>query len=199
METRSITDDVTGKPLTEPAKVKIMIGDVTGELDLSPESHTALISLASGHGSGELAALLATLAPVTVKPARGRTAGGKRSGDSATDPDTGMTAEEMRAWGREHGHAVNERGRVPKDVKAAILAARGTVAKPAPVASADASGKPAGNPANVTVAPAQSDAKPAPVASADASGKPANVTVAPAPGASADASGKPAGKPATVK
>jgi hypothetical protein len=180
METRSITDDVTGKPLTEPAKVKIMIGDVTGELDLSPESHTALISLASGHGSGELAALLATLAPVTVKPARGRTSGGKRSGDSATDPDTGMTAEEMREWGREHGHAVNERGRVPKSVKAAILAARGTVPKPAPAAS----GKPAGNPANVTVAPAQSDAKPAPAASADAS---------------ADVSDKPAGKPATVK
>lgn len=142
MEIKLIVDDITGTEVTESEKIKLAVGDVTGTLDLSPESLAALRALASGDGAGALTALLA---PTTVRTSKPRT-GGKRSRDSAPDGETLMTAEEMRAWGREHGYVVNERGRVPKEVKAAILTARAGKPALAAVSAAPA-------------APAQSDAQ----------------------------------------
>ena len=158
MEVKTIIDDVTGLTADDATKTKITVGDVSGELDLSPESLAALRELASGGGSAALAALLAP-APVAARSTRPRS-GGKRSGDSAPHAETGMTAEEMRTWAAEHKMSVNPRGRVPKDVVAAIVAAQKSgkptlTAAPAsgktsaPDAGAGADVKPDGKPATV--------------------------------------------------
>lgn len=138
MEVKTIIDDVTGLTTDDATKTKITVGDISGTLDLSADSLAALRELASGNGSSALAALLAP-APITLRSTRPRS-GGRRSEDSAPNAETGMTALEMRAWAAEHKMSVNPRGRVPKDVVAAIVASQ-KAGKPT-LASATASGKP---------------------------------------------------------
>ena len=63
--------------------------------------------------SANAAALRDSLAPYVASGRRvgGRSSGGrgrKRAGDNRTP--------EIRAWAREHGHKVNERGRIPASV-----------------------------------------------------------------------------------
>ena len=105
-------DDVTGAELTESQEIKITVGDASGTLDLGPDSFAALVSLANGEGPAKLAALLAPhVAPVK----RGRKTSGTR--DGKPDATTGATPDEIRTWAKSQGIAVNERGRVPADVR----------------------------------------------------------------------------------
>jgi hypothetical protein len=112
-------DDLTGNSVVDAQEIKITIGDASGSLDLGPDSLDALTSLVNGEGPDKLRALLA---PPVIPAKR---ASGKRSGSRDGNPET--TA--IRQWAIEHGHAVNARGRVPAEVRAAYNAAHG--AKPA--------------------------------------------------------------------
>ncbi|WP_456093719.1 histone-like nucleoid-structuring protein Lsr2 [Nocardioides jensenii] len=50
-------------------------------------------------------------------------AGRRKAGSSASSGATGSNAAEVRAWARENGHDVPDRGRIPADVRAAYTAA----------------------------------------------------------------------------
>lgn len=128
-------DDVTGAELADSQEIPIKVGDVSGTLDLGPDSLAALISLANGEGPGKLAALLAPVAPVR----RGRKSGsGSGARDGKPDPVTGASPDDIRKWAATQGITVNARGRVPAEVREKYRVAH--AGKPAPAtASAPAS------------------------------------------------------------
>ena len=132
-------DDVTGAELTDSQEVPIKVGDVSGTLDLGPDSLAALISLANGEGPGKLSALLAPMTPAR----RGRKPGsGSGARDGKPDPVTGASPDDIRKWAATQGITVNARGRVPADVREKYRVAHAS--GPAP-ASAPASTRKTGN------------------------------------------------------
>jgi hypothetical protein len=98
----TLVDDIDGGPATET--VSFSLDGVAYEIDLS---------------DGNAARLRDALAPY-VGPARrrgGRAAGG--SGRGRRSRSANNRTAQMRAWARENGHQVHERGRIPADISAA--------------------------------------------------------------------------------
>jgi hypothetical protein len=100
-------------------------GSMLGELLTQLKSFVDAGTRVSGRRGRRAAAV--TAAP--SRPARAR--GGASAGASPKRSDLSA----VRAWARENGRAVSERGRIPGDLLAAYDAAHGTAA-PAPAASA---------------------------------------------------------------
>ena len=103
------TDDVTGKEADDITTHTILVDGAGVEIDLSPETHDRLLEVLHPFLSAEGA-----------RRVRGgvATAGtkGKRRGAAASG--SGDTAQ-IRAWAKENGHEVNDRGRVSAEVREA--------------------------------------------------------------------------------
>ncbi|MEV0370570.1 Lsr2 family protein [Streptomyces sp. NPDC050636] len=98
------TDDLTGEESSEAATHTIALDGVTYEIDLGPDSYDKLLEavgpfLKAGRKSGR------------VRKPRKAAAGGD---------DTSA----IRAWAKENGYQVNDRGRVPADIREAYQQAR---------------------------------------------------------------------------
>lgn len=76
------------------------------------------IDLTSAHA----AELREALAPY-VGHARKSGSGGRRTRSSSTSSSSGPAAADVRAWGRENGYDVPERGRIPAELREAYDAA----------------------------------------------------------------------------
>ena len=102
-----LEDDIDGGPASET--VQFSLDGVAYEIDLN---------------DANAARLRDTMAPY-VGPAR-RT-GGRSTSGRARGRGRGRhnRTAEIRAWARENGHKVNERGRVPADIVAAYEKSRG--------------------------------------------------------------------------
>ncbi|GAA2556969.1 MULTISPECIES: histone-like nucleoid-structuring protein Lsr2 [Streptomyces] len=100
------TDDLTGAESDEVGTHTFSLNGVYYEIDLTPENYDKLD---------------AALRPFIENGRKqGRTKGAPRVRRSAAE---GPSAEEVRAWARENGFAVNGRGRVPREVREAFEAA----------------------------------------------------------------------------
>ncbi|MEU3855248.1 Lsr2 family protein [Streptomyces sp. NPDC029554] len=100
------TDDLTGAESSEVTTHTFSLNGVNYEIDLTPENYDKLDD---------------ALRPFIEKGRkRGRAKGTGRVRRGSTD---GPSAEEVRAWARENGHQVNDRGRVPKEIRDAFDAA----------------------------------------------------------------------------
>ena len=100
-----LVDDIDGNDASET--VSFALDGVDYEIDLSDEHAAQLreaLALYIGHGR--------------------RTGGRRRSGRrSSAAPEGGPSAADIRAWARENGYEVPERGRVSAEVREAYAAA----------------------------------------------------------------------------
>ncbi|MFJ2203404.1 Lsr2 family protein [Streptomyces violaceusniger] len=97
------TDDLTGEENPEAATHILALDGVTYELDLGPDSYDQLLE---------------AMAPFTRV--------GRKTGKGRKDVRKGALGEttaRIRAWAKENGFAVSERGRVPADVHEAFAKA----------------------------------------------------------------------------
>ncbi|MFH8349204.1 Lsr2 family protein [Streptomyces sp. NPDC018045] len=99
------TDDLTGEESTEVATHSLSVDGIAYEVDLAPDSYDKLLEaigpfLKAGRRTGRVKA-----------GAGARKASGAASG-------SGETAK-IRAWAKENGYEVNERGRVSADIREA--------------------------------------------------------------------------------
>jgi Lsr2 len=100
----TLVDDIDGGPATET--VSFSLDGVAYEIDLSEAN------------SGRLREALAPYVG-TARRLGGRSGGG--AGGRRGRPRGGNNRiAEIRAWARENGHKVNERGRIPADITAAF-------------------------------------------------------------------------------
>ncbi|MER6046205.1 Lsr2 family protein [Streptomyces sp. BHT-5-2] len=98
------TDDLTGEETSEAATHTITLDGVAYEIDLGPDSYDKLLEavgpfLKAGRKTGR------------ARKPRKETTGGD---DTAA----------IRAWAKENGYQVNDRGRVPADIREAYQRAR---------------------------------------------------------------------------
>jgi hypothetical protein len=104
-----LVDDIDGNDASET--VSFALDGVDYEIDLSDEHAAQLreaLALYIGHG----------------RRTGGRRRSGRRSSAGATAvPEGGPSAADIRAWAREHGYEVPERGRVSAEVREAYAAA----------------------------------------------------------------------------
>ncbi|MFG2638908.1 Lsr2 family protein [Streptomyces sp. NPDC048362] len=101
------TDDLTGTESDEASTHTFSLNGVEYEIDLTPDSYDKLDE---------------ALRPFIE---RGRKVGRAKSAGRAQKASTGgPSAEEVRAWARENGYDVNDRGRVPRQIREAFEAAR---------------------------------------------------------------------------
>ena len=103
-----LVDDLDGSEAVETVKFGLDGADY--EIDLSSDNATKLreaLALYVGHG----------------RRTGGRRRSGAQSGSALRDAG-GPTAAEIRAWARENGWDVPERGRVSTEVREAFLASR---------------------------------------------------------------------------
>jgi len=155
---KSAVDDITGTLVTGESahEKKFTWGDVTVTFVVSDETDAALTALANGDGPALLLGLLYPADSITeaARTLAGRSRGtGTRTRSASRDgkPDAnGATPDEIRAWAKSNGLTVNERGRVPAEIRAKFDAAHGPGSKPATAAPA--------NPATTASATAPADA-----------------------------------------
>ena len=103
-----LVDDIDGSDAVET--VSFALDGVDYEIDLSEEHASELrnaISIYVGHG----------------RRTGGRRKGGRRSSAAASDGESVPSAADIRAWARENGWDVPERGRVSAEVREAYAAA----------------------------------------------------------------------------
>jgi hypothetical protein len=104
-----LVDDIDGSDATET--VSFALDGVDYEIDLSDQHAGELrnaLSLYVGHG----------------RRTGGRRKTGRRSSSASSGDDTGASAADIRAWARENGWDVPERGRVSAEVREAYAAAQ---------------------------------------------------------------------------
>lgn len=113
----TVTDDLTGATVTESdvTETTITVGELSGKLDLTAESLSALSALVKGDGADALRALL------SAKQNGKRSGGSGRSSEFVTG--TTVTASEIRAWQAANGKNANKSGRIGADAVAEYLAA----------------------------------------------------------------------------
>ncbi|MFG2586134.1 histone-like nucleoid-structuring protein Lsr2 [Streptomyces malaysiensis] len=100
------SDDLTGAESDEVSTHRFSLNGVNYEIDLIPENYDKLD---------------AALRPFMETGRKlGRT---KESGHRRGTAD-GPRADEVRAWARENGYEVNDRGRVPQEIQDAFAASR---------------------------------------------------------------------------
>ncbi|MFE7276909.1 Lsr2 family protein [Streptomyces sp. NPDC057623] len=97
------TDDLTGAESDEVSTHKFSLNGVNYEIDLTPENYDKLDAafrpfIESGRKLGRA----------------------KDAGRTRKNPTEGPSAEEVRAWARANNHEVNDRGRVPKEIREAF-------------------------------------------------------------------------------
>ncbi|MGW1836996.1 histone-like nucleoid-structuring protein Lsr2 [Streptomyces sp. NPDC002067] len=98
------TDDFTGEESAEATPHTIAIDGVVYEIDLGPDSYDELMD---------------AVGPF-LKVGR-RVRGGKARTKAAASSNQDTAA--IRAWAKENGYIVNERGRVPADIREAYAKA----------------------------------------------------------------------------
>jgi Lsr2 len=103
------TDDLTGEESAEISTYTVLVNGVGVEVDLTPESHDKLLEALSPFLNADGARRVRGGSPAAG--ARGK----RRSAGPADGPDTAK----IRAWAKENGYEVNDRGRVPASVKEA--------------------------------------------------------------------------------
>ncbi|MGW7387046.1 histone-like nucleoid-structuring protein Lsr2 [Streptomyces sp. NPDC054794] len=97
------SDDLTGAESDEVSTHRFSLNGINYEIDLNPDSYDKLD---------------AALRPFIDKGRKvGRT---KETGRARRDAAAGPSAEEVRAWARQNGYEVNDRGRVPKEIRDAF-------------------------------------------------------------------------------
>ncbi|MFF9481368.1 Lsr2 family protein [Streptomyces sp. NPDC014733] len=100
-----ITDDLTGEESSEAATHIIALDGVTYEIDLGPDSYDQLLD---------------AIGPFLKAGRRTRAAGKAR----VTKPAAGQEdTAKIRAWAKENGHDVNDRGRVSASIREAYAKA----------------------------------------------------------------------------
>ncbi|MET9364944.1 Lsr2 family protein [Streptomyces sp. NPDC006632] len=97
------TDDLTGEETTEAATHQLVIDGVAYEIDLAPESYDKLLE---------------AVAPFTKAGRRVRS-GKAKAAPARSNGAGGNDTAAIRAWAKENGHHVNDRGRVPAEVREA--------------------------------------------------------------------------------
>ncbi|MDX3771192.1 Lsr2 family protein (plasmid) [Streptomyces sp. NBC_01707] len=96
------TDDLTGAESEEVQTHTFSLDGVNYEIDLVSDNYDELFE---------------ALAPFIDKGRKiGRSVSAGRSRKASTD---GPSAEKIRAWARENGHQVSDRGRVPATIREA--------------------------------------------------------------------------------
>ncbi|MGG2462809.1 histone-like nucleoid-structuring protein Lsr2 [Streptomyces sp. RGM 3693] len=96
------TDDLTGEESSEATTHQLIIDGVAYEIDLAPESYDKLLE---------------AVAPFTKA---GRRVRGSRGKAPASRPAGGnKDTANIRAWAKEQGYNVNDRGRVPAEIREA--------------------------------------------------------------------------------
>ncbi|WDO11213.1 Lsr2 family protein (plasmid) [Streptomyces murinus] len=101
------TDDLTEAESDEVSTHRFSLNGVQYEIDLTPESYDRLDE---------------ALRPFIEKGRKTKRAKGAerpRQGHTGNSP----SAEEVRAWARENGYEVSDRGRVPREIRDAFEAA----------------------------------------------------------------------------
>ncbi|MFE9570382.1 Lsr2 family protein [Streptomyces sp. NPDC006692] len=96
------TDDLTGEESAEAATHQVVIDGVAYEVDLGPDSYDKLMEAV-----GPFLKVGRRIRGSRAKAASPRQAAG--ASDTAA----------IRAWAKENGHNINERGRVPADIREA--------------------------------------------------------------------------------
>jgi hypothetical protein len=106
----SYTDDLTGEESTEIDTYTILVNGAGVEIDLTPDSHDKLME-----------ALGPFLHAEGARRVRGGASGTARKTRSRSAAPAGGTTDTaaIRAWARENGYEVNDRGRVPAPVREA--------------------------------------------------------------------------------
>ncbi|MFC9231375.1 Lsr2 family protein [Streptomyces decoyicus] len=102
-------DDLTGEEAAEITTHTVLVDGAGVEIDLTPDNHDKLME-----------ALQPFLSAKGARRVRGSLQGGvakgkRRSVGTASNSDTAQ----IRAWAKENGHEVNDRGRVPAPVREA--------------------------------------------------------------------------------
>ncbi|MBM9504016.1 histone-like nucleoid-structuring protein Lsr2 [Actinacidiphila acididurans] len=103
------TDDLTGEESTEIDTYTILVNGAGVEIDLTPESHDRLMEALSPflHAQG-------------ARRVRGTSTGAvRRTRGPATASPKGADSSAIRAWAKEQGYEVNDRGRVSATVREA--------------------------------------------------------------------------------
>ncbi|WP_335981376.1 MULTISPECIES: histone-like nucleoid-structuring protein Lsr2 [Streptomycetaceae] len=103
------TDDLTGEESAEIDTYTILVNGAGVEIDLTPDSHDKLMEALSPFLHAEGAR-------------RVRDAGtgrGRRPRGAATRPAKDDDSAAVRAWAKEQGYDINDRGRVPATVREA--------------------------------------------------------------------------------
>ncbi|MEU9256554.1 Lsr2 family protein [Streptomyces sp. NPDC048270] len=101
------TDDLTGEETQEAATHILVLDGIEYEIDLAPDSYDRLLE---------------AVAPFTSVGRRAGRVNRVKATASDASRTSGDTAE-IRAWAKANGLQVNDRGRVPKDVRDAYNAA----------------------------------------------------------------------------
>ncbi|MFH8595377.1 Lsr2 family protein [Streptomyces rimosus] len=101
------TDDLTGEETTEAATHTLAVDGVGYEIDLTPDSYDKLLEaigpfLKAGRRQGRI---------------KGAT------GARKAKPTSGDDTAKIRAWAKENGYNVNDRGRVPAEIREAYAKA----------------------------------------------------------------------------
>jgi nucleoid-associated protein Lsr2 len=107
----TLVDDIDGGPATET--VSFSLDGVAYEIDLSDTNASRLREAFAPYVG-------------TARRLGGRSGGSGGAGGRRSRPRGGNNRiAEIRAWARENGHKVNERGRIPADITAAFEKAHG--------------------------------------------------------------------------
>jgi len=101
-----LVDDLDGSEATET--VSFALDGTSYEIDLNDENAAALREALSGYVGH------------ARKASGGNRRGGRRTASATT---SGPSAADVRAWARENGYELSERGRVPAEVRQAYDAA----------------------------------------------------------------------------
>ena len=110
-----LVDDIDGGEATQT--VQFALDGTSYEIDLGDDNAAALREALAGYigharkvtgGSGKRGA---------------RRSGGSANGGGSGSSGSGADAKDVRAWARENGHTVPDRGRIPADVRDAYAAA----------------------------------------------------------------------------
>lgn len=99
------TDDLTGEESSEASTHIFSLDGVSYEIDLGPDSYESLLE---------------SLAPF-MKAGRRQGKGRKSVRRVATQPSEDTAA--IRQWAKDNGYTVNDRGRVPADIREAYTKA----------------------------------------------------------------------------
>ncbi|MEU6709412.1 histone-like nucleoid-structuring protein Lsr2 [Streptomyces wuyuanensis] len=99
-------DDMTGEETAEGATHTFVLNGVEYEIDLSPDSYDQMLEAFSPY----------------LKAGR-KVGRGKRGAKAVRTRLDGPSTAEIREWAKTNGYEVNERGRVPSEVRAAYEAA----------------------------------------------------------------------------